>query len=99
MINRQIQEQTKQLETTNKARLEAVTKALAVQNKELPPELLDQAGKSLLTAVDVGGLLVGTGVSLEELARNTKIDADNPKVFTLLTAGKKWEKQLSKNLQ
>lgn len=73
--------------------------ALGEKNKELSPELLDQAGKSFITAVDVGGFLVGTGVSLEELARNTKLDGDNPKAFTLLTVGKKWEKQLSKNIQ
>ncbi len=99
MTNVQIKEQSKQLEANNKARLETVKIALAVNNKDIPPDLLDQAGKSFLTAVDLGGLLIGTGVSLEELARNTKVGKDNPKAFTLLSAGKKWEKQLSQNLQ
>ncbi len=95
----QIQEQARALDKNNTARLESVKKALAEKNKELPPALLDQAGKSFLTAVDVGGLLLGTGVSLEELARNTKIDGENPKAITLLTAGKKWEKSISERLQ
>jgi hypothetical protein len=99
VTNRQIKEQTKQLEANNKTRLDEVKKALAEKNKELSPELLDQAGKSLLTAVDVGGLLIGTGVSLEELAKNTKVDTEKPGVFTILSAGKKWEKQLSQNIQ
>lgn len=95
----QIQEQARALDKNNTARLESVKTALAEKNKELPPALLDQAGKSFLTAVDVGGLLLGTGVSLEELARNTKIDGENPKAFTLVTAGKKWEKSISERLQ
>ena len=49
----QIQEQARALEKNNTARLESVKKALKEKNKELPPALLDQAGKSFLTAVDV----------------------------------------------
>ncbi len=76
-----------------------VKKALSQQNKELPPDVLDTATTSILKTVDTAGILIGTGVSMEEFAKNVKVDAENPTAFTLISLGRKWEAQVAKNVQ
>lgn len=76
-----------------------VNKALSQTNKELSPEVLDTATTSILKTVDTAGILIGTGVSMEEFAKNVKIDTENPAAFTLISLGRKWESQVAKNVQ
>lgn len=80
-------------------RVDLVKKALGPKNPTLPPEVLAQAAESVTIAVDTAGLLIGTGISLEEFAKNVKVDGDNPKVFSILSVGRNWSKQFTKNIQ